>query len=162
MVGFLVEGLVIYAWLSLKGVDETARYSFIRIRKELNLKQIPRFLATANILAFDDCSKNLVSKISFLLIVESECWRTCDILPDIELLINYLQRIIIRSFPCRIKSYSYKTWKKGGQICGKRKKVRILIAIHYNTMINKNLMLIAQSVIRILSIRFEWESITIR
>lgn len=73
MIGFLVDGLAIYARLSLKGVDETARFSFIRIRKELNLKQIPRFLATANIFAFDDCSKNLVSKISFLLIVESEC-----------------------------------------------------------------------------------------
>lgn len=73
MIGFLVDGLAIYARLSLKGVDETARYSFIRIRKELNLKQIPRFLDTTNIFAFDDCSKNLVSKISFLLIVESEC-----------------------------------------------------------------------------------------
>lgn len=59
MIGFLVEGLAIYARLSLKGVDETARYSFIGIRNELNLKQIPRFLATADILASDDCSKNL-------------------------------------------------------------------------------------------------------
>lgn len=58
MIGFLVEGLAIYARLSLKGVDETARYSFIKIRNELKLKKI---------------SKNLVSKISFLLIVESEC-----------------------------------------------------------------------------------------